>query len=116
MKLQGVSIDFDDVRTCGLLPHLCLKWDFRTDEMDDNTDLVEYWEGNLKKILAVSSSVVAGNLGTKSIVYSADERTIGLIDEIFKELQLEEIEYESILKCENCLHHDYLDENFIPEK
>lgn len=112
MKLQGVSIDFDDVRTCGLLPDLCLRWDFRTDDMEDNTELVRYWEENLKKIVSLSSSVVAGNLGTKSIIYSADERTIGLIKDVFKELTLHEIEYEDILKCENCLHHDYLDKNF----
>lgn len=112
MKLTGVTIDFDDRKTCGLLPDLCLQWDFRTDELDDNTELISYWEDNLKKVLTQSSKVVAGNMGTKSIIYSADEETIKLIEENFKELALNSIDYENIIKCENCLHHDYLDENF----
>ena len=112
MELKGVTIDFDDRKTCGLLPDLCLQWDFRTDELDDNTELISYWEDNLKKVLEQSSKVVAGNMGTKSIIYSADEKTIQLIEANFKELALNSIEYENIIKCENCLHHDYLDENF----
>lgn len=112
MELKGVTIDFDDRKTCGLLPDLCLTWDFRADEISDDTELVTYWEDNLQKVLDQSSKVVAGNMGTKSILYSADEDTIELIKQYFKELHLETIEYDNILKCENCLHHDYLDESF----
>lgn len=112
MKLQGVTIDFDDRKTCGLLPDLCLRWDFRTDELEDNEELVNYWEKNLEKVLAVSTNVVAGNMGTKSILYSADEKAIAAIQANYPELQLHTIEYDDIIKCENCLHHDYLDEEF----
>ena len=114
MELKGVTIDFDDRKTCGLLPDLCLTWDFRTDELEDNAELISYWEDNLKKVLEQSQKVVAGNMGTKSIVYSADQHTIDLIKNSFKELHLDTIIYEDIIKCENCLHHDYLDENFEP--
>ena len=112
MELRGVTIDFDDRKTCGLLPDLCLQWDFRTDELEDNEELISYWENNLKKVLNDSQKVIAGNVGTKSILYSADEFTIGLIEKTFKELNLKTITYDDIMKCENCLHHDYLDENF----
>ncbi len=112
MELQGVTIDFDDRKTCGLLPELCLQWDFRTDELEDNEELINYWEDNLKKVLAVSQNVVAGNVGTKSILYSADQKAIEAIKSTFKELELSHIDYKEIMKCENCLHHDYLDENF----
>ena len=107
-----MSIDFDDRKTCGLLPDLCLDWDLRANELSDDTELISYWENNLQKVLQKSSKVVAGNMGTKSIVYSADNATIDLIKEHFKELDLHTIHYDDILKCENCLHHDYLDENF----
>ena len=50
MKLQGITIDFNDKRTCGLLPELCLAWDEKYDELDDNQELINYWESNLKKI------------------------------------------------------------------
>lgn len=112
MELQGVTIDFDDRKTCGLLPDLCLDWDLRADELADDTELVAYWENNLKKVLDKSSLVVAGNMGTKSILFSADDATIKLIEENFKELKLQTIDYDNILKCENCLHHDYLDDAF----
>ena len=44
MELQGVTIDFDDRKTCGLLPDLCLQWDFRTDELDELSE-----DGRTKK-------------------------------------------------------------------
>lgn len=109
MTLYGVTIDFDDRKTCGLLPELCLSWDERSEELEDNTELLDYWTKNLEKVLTKSKKVVAGNIGTKSIVYSADEDTILLIKESFKELLLGTLEYDSIIKCENCLQVDYLD-------
>lgn len=114
MQLEGVTIDFSDKRTCGLLPDLCLQWDLRHDELDDNTELVEYWENNLKKVLEKSDKIVSGNLGAKSILYSADSSTINVIKDVFKELKLKTIDYENVIKCEHCLHHDYLNENFKP--
>lgn len=108
MKLKGVAIDFDDKKTCGLLPDLCLSWDLKTEELEDNDELIKYWEDNLQKIIKHSDKIVAGNIGTKSIVYSADEETIKLINEVFSELALHEIEYDNILQCENCLKYDYL--------
>ncbi len=44
MMLQGVSIDFNDRKTCGLLPALCLQWDEKYDELEDNEELLKYWK------------------------------------------------------------------------
>ncbi|MFA7083511.1 MAG: hypothetical protein WC141_03140 [Arcobacteraceae bacterium] len=112
MKLQGVTIDFNDRKTCGLLPTLCLQWDEKYDELEDNEELLKYWENNLNAIIAKTTKIVSGNIGTKSIVYSNDEEAISLIKEIFKDLELKTIEYEDIIKCEHCLKYDYLDKEF----
>lgn len=107
MKLRGVTIDFDDRKTCGLLPELCLTWDERSEELEDNRELLDYWKTNLEKVLKKSKKVVTGNLGTKSILYAKDQETIELIKTSFKELVLDTIEYDDIIKCENCLEIDY---------
>ncbi len=116
MKLQGITIDFDDRKTCGLLPELCLNWDEKYEALEDNVDLINYWETNFKKIADKTDKIVAGNIEAKSIVYSADEEVISLIKETFKEINLKTIEYDDIMRCDHCLTHDYLDENFIPKK
>lgn len=112
MILKGITIDFNDRKTCGLLPSLCLKWDEKFDELEDNEDLLKYWENNLNKVLSKTQNVVSGNVGSKSIVYSADDEAIALIQEAFKDLELKTINYEDIIKCEHCLEYDYLDNNF----
>lgn len=112
MKLQGVTIDFNDRKTCGLLPELCLKWDEKSDELEDNEELLKYWENNLNKILAKTHNVVSGNMGSKSIVYSNDEAAVALIKEVFSNLALKTIDYEDIIKCEHCLKYDYLNKDF----
>lgn len=112
MKLQGVTIDFNDRKTCGLLPELCLKWDEKYDELEDNEELLKYWENNLNKIIAKTDKIVSGNMGSKSIVYSHDEEVIALIKDVFSNLELKTIEYEDIIKCDHCLKYDYLDVNF----
>lgn len=112
MKLQGVTIDFNDRKTCGLLPELCLKWDEKSDELEDNEELLKYWENNLNKILAKTHNVVSGNMGSKSIVYSNDEAAVALIKEVFSNLVLKTIDYEDIIKCEHCLKYDYLNKDF----
>lgn len=112
MQLQGITIDFDDRKTCGLLPELCLNWDEKYEALEDNEDLLNYWETNLKKITNVTDKIVAGNIEAKSIVYSADEEVIALIKETFKEINLKTINYDDIMKCDHCLTHDYTDDNF----
>ncbi len=112
MQLQGITIDFNDKKTCGLLPELCLEWDERYEELDDNQELISYWETNLKKVTNKTSNIVCGNIETKSILYSADSYAITLIKEAFKEIELHTIDYDSITKCDHCLDYDYLDKNF----
>lgn len=114
MQLKGITIDFDDKRTCGLLPHLCLQWDEKYDELEDNQDLLDYWEKNIHTVIAHTKNIVNGNMGTKAIIYSADDKAIRVIKKVFKELELDTINYNDIIKCENCLKYDYLDKNFIP--
>ncbi len=114
MKLQGVSIDFNDRKTCGLLPELCLKWDEKYDELEDNEELLKYWENNLNKIIAQTQNIVSGNMGSKSIVYSNDEKAIALIKDVFSNLKLETLDYNDIIKCEHCLKYDYLNKAFKP--
>ncbi|WP_321467972.1 hypothetical protein [Halarcobacter sp.] len=109
MELQGITIDFYDKKTCGLLPDLCLKWDIRYDEIEDNEELIQYWEESLNRVLSKTDKVVSGNMDGKSILYSADEDAINIIKEEFKELELNKINYEDIIKCENCLKNDYLE-------
>ena len=112
MQMQGITIDFNDKRTCGLLPDLCLEWDSRYDELDDNQQLIDYWESNLKKVTDKTHNIVSGNIETESILYSADPYAIELIKEVFKEIKMDTIEYSTMTKCDHCLDYDYLDENF----
>ncbi len=112
MELYGITIDFNDKHTCGLLPELCLEWDERYDELDDNQELIDYWESNLKKVTDKTHNVVCGNIETKSILYSADPFAIDLIKENFKELRIDSIDYSKMVKCDHCLDYDYLDINF----
>ena len=60
MELQGITIDFDDKKTCGLLPELCLNWDEKYEELEDNEDLLQYWETNFKKITGETQNIIAG--------------------------------------------------------
>lgn len=113
MELQGITIDFDDRKTCGLLPELCLNWDEKYEELEDNEDLMKYWETNLKKITDKTNNIISGNIDAKSIIYSADPEAIAVIKDAFKEIELKTINYSSIMKCDHCLTHDYLDENFV---
>lgn len=113
MQIQGITIDFDDKKTCGLLPELCLNWDEKYEELEDNADLMNYWVTNLKKVTDKSDKIVCGNIDSKSIVYSADPETIAIIEEAFKEIKLKTIDYEKIMRCDHCLTHDYLDPNFV---
>jgi len=113
MELQGITIDFDDRKTCGLLPELCLNWDEKYEELEDNEDLIKYWETNLKKVTQNTNKIISGNIDAKSIIYSADPEAIAIIKDAFKEINLKTIHYENIMKCDHCLTHDYLDENFV---
>ncbi|NVJ54240.1 MAG: hypothetical protein HWD90_11120 [Campylobacteraceae bacterium] len=116
MKLQGITIDFYDKRTCGLLPDLCVQWDIRYDELEDNDELISYWENSLENVLSKTDKVVSGTVDGKSILYSADKDAIKIIQDEFKELELETIDYDDIMKCENCIKHDYIaDENKLVE-
>lgn len=108
MKLQGVSLDFDDMRSCGLLPDLCADWDHGSEELSENQKLLSYWDNNVKEVLDKTDKVVLGNIGTKSVLYSADKDAIELIKKQFKEMEISSIDYDKIDHCENCIKVDYL--------
>ncbi|PLY05177.1 MAG: hypothetical protein C0625_14195 [Arcobacter sp.] len=108
MELYGVTLDFDDMRSCGLLPDLCADWDHRSEELTENEKLLSYWDNNIKELLKKTDKVILGNIGNKSVLYSADENTVQLIKEQFKEMELSKIMYEEIDQCENCIKVDYL--------
>lgn len=109
MKLYGVTLNFDDIRSCGLLPKMCKDWDSRSEDLTDNEKLVSYWNDNIQKLLQKTKNIIYGDLQDTSIVFSADEEAISYIKEIFKELELISMEYEDIMRCENCIKHDYLE-------
>ena len=108
MKLYGVSLDFDDIKSCGLLPDMCIDWDHGSEELTENEKLLSYWDNNVQEILKKTDKVVLGNIGTKSIIYSADKEAIELIKEQFKEIELSSVDYDEIEQCENCIKIDYL--------
>ena len=109
MKLYGVTLDFDDIKSCGLIPRLCIGWDSRYDDLAENQKLLSYWNDNIDELFSKTKNIIFGNIGNKSIVFSADEEAISLIKEIFKEIELISIEYEDIMRCENCIKHDDLE-------
>ncbi len=108
MMLHGITIDFYDKRTCGLLPDQCINWDASSEELEDNEDLLNYWESNLKKVLSKTKNVINANIGGKSILYSADNEAIKIIKDEFKELELSTIDYDDINRCDNCIKFDYI--------
>lgn len=108
MKLQGVTLDFNDVKSCGLKPDMCIEWDRRSEELSENPKLLSYWDKNIKKLLSKTKNVVISNVSEKSMVYSADKTAIELIKKFFKEMTLKTQEYEDIKKCKTCVEHDYL--------
>jgi len=110
MELQGITIDFYDKRTCGLLPDLCASWDIRYDELEDNEELIKYWEESLQRVLSKTKKVINGNMEGKSILYSADEEAIQIIKDEFKELELTTINYDDIIRCEHCIKNDYIED------
>ena len=111
MKLHGVTLDFDDVKSCGLLPDLCVDWDHRSEELTENEKLLSYWDTNMEKLLSQTKKVVTGNIGNKSIAYSADEDAIMIIKDLFKEMEVKSIDYADIIHCENCITNDYLEDS-----
>lgn len=109
MELYGITLDFFDKRTCGLLPDLCIQWDIRYDELEDNEQLLEYWDTHINNILQQTKNVVyVNNNNGRSLIYSADKDAIAVISNEFKDLQLQKIKYEEIINCETCVSHDYL--------
>ncbi len=108
MELYGITLDFDDMKSCGLLPDLCRDWDHRSEELTENEKLLSYWDNNIQELLKKTDKVVLGNIGNKSVVYSGDEKTVALIREQFKEIELSKINYDEIDQCENCIKVDYL--------
>ena len=108
MKLYGISLDFDDMRSCGLLPDMCINWDHGSEELSENEKLLSYWDKNVQEILNKTNKVVLGNIGTKSVIYSGDKEAIELIKNQFKEIELSSLDYNEIDQCENCIKIDYL--------
>ena len=53
MELYGVTLDFDDMRSCGLLPDLCADWDHRSEELTENEKLLY---NKLLRILPIPES------------------------------------------------------------
>ncbi len=111
MKLYGVTLDFNDMKSCGLLPELCLDWDHRSEELSENEKLISYWEHNLQNLLKETKNVVVGNIENRSIIYSADKKAIDLIQKHFKEIELSTVLYEELIQCDYCIKHDYLKVN-----
>lgn len=108
MKLYGVSLDFNDMRSCGILPDMCVDWDHRSEELSENEKLLSYWDEHLKSLLDETKNVVVGNIENKSLVFSADEKAIDLIKKHFPEIKITTAEYEEIIQCDYCIKHDYL--------
>ena len=108
MKLYGITLDFNDMRSCGLLPDMCLDLDHRFDELSENEKLISYWENNLKELLEETKKLVIVNDENKSMVYSAETEAIDLIKKYFKEIELSIVDYENINRCDYCVQHDYL--------
>lgn len=108
MKLQGITIDFNDIKSCGILPDMCVDFDQRSDELSENENLLAYWDNRLENLMKETKDLVIVNDENKSLVYSANEKAIDLIKKHFKELELSSIDYEEIHKCDFCVQHDYL--------
>ena len=108
MTLYGVTMDFNDIRTCGLVPDSCTNWDHGSEELSENEAFDLYWNKNIQELLSKTQKVVIGNDGNKSLVYTADDETLSYIKEIFKELPISSIEYEDINQCERCITLDYI--------
>lgn len=108
MKMYGVALDFNDMKSCGLLPDLCIDWDHRSEELSENEKLLSYWDKHLEELLGETKDVVVGNMEHKSVVYSADDKAIDLIKKHFKEIDISSAEYDDIIQCDYCIKHDYL--------
>jgi len=108
MLLHGVIMDFDDIRTCGLVPDACINWDQGSEELTENEAFDLYWNKNIQKLLSKTQKVVLGSEGNKSLVYTADEEALAYIKEIFHELNISSVEYKDINQCERCITLDYL--------
>jgi len=101
-------MDFDDIKTCGLVPESCVDWDQGSEDLNENEAFDLYWNKNIQELLAKTQKVVLGNDGNKSLVYSADKDAIACIKEVFKEIDLTSVEYEDINQCDRCVTLDYL--------
>jgi len=110
MELTGITLDFFDKKTCGLLPDLCFQWDIRYDELSDNEELLEYWQKHVDNIFKQTKNVVyVNNDNGRSLLYSADKDAIEIISKEFKDLKLQKITYAEIISAEKSgIFHDYL--------
>jgi len=108
MTLHGITMNFDDIRTCGMIPDACANWDHGSEELSENEAFDLYWNQNIQKLLAKTQKVVIGSDGNKSLVYTADKEALSYIKEIFKEMIIDSIEYENINQCDRCITLDYL--------
>lgn len=108
MIVYGITLDFDDIRTCGLLPDLCSNWDRRSEELVELETIAAYWDNNIKSLLDQTHKLIIGNIGNKSIVYSNDENAILKIKSTFKEFELNSMEYDDINHDLDYIVHDYL--------
>ncbi len=108
MIVHGITLDFDDIKTCGLLPDLCANWDRRSEELVELETIAQYWDENIKILLKQTKKLIIGNIGNKSIVYSYDKDAILKIKETFKEFTLTQMEYKVINHDIDYIVHDYL--------
>ena len=108
MELYGITLDFTDLKSCGIKPDMCLEFDHRFDELSENEKLISYWESNIKKVLEETDKVVVLNDEHKSMVYSADEEAIEIIKKHFKEISLSKVSDEELDRCDTCVQQDYL--------
>jgi len=109
MELLGITFDFYDKKTCGMLPDLCLELDERYDELEDNEKLLSYWERGVENILSQTNKVIHGTIDGKSIIYSADKEAIEIISNEFADLELQAIHYKELTDYEEeCFTNNYL--------
>lgn len=114
MELYGITLDFNDLKSCGIKEDMCLDFDNRSDELSENEKLISYWDNNIKQLLEETDKVVIINDKNKSMVYSNEEEAITLIKKHFKEMEVTKIDYEDLNRCDFCVQHDYLEKIKLP--
>lgn len=108
MNLKGIVLDYKDKKSCALLPDKCLAWDEKSEELQENEELIKYFEKNLDKVFSQTNKIIGGSIEGRGIVCSDDEEAIEIINNTFKELDLQNISSNEISKYNTSLKYNYL--------